>query len=447
MRHVKWKVILFLICLGFLVSCRTTPTLIPEPTSSPTMQVTPFTSPSPSPLPITPSQTIPSEEPVDTVTSTPLPALVGKLPVDIGPFTMLDEEDIQPLFVIEELLQGPDGSMWVLGQGLMKQARNGSWIHHGNIQGLPLGFDTSGRLWVVDEEGEWISSYDGETWREYGPGEGWIPAGPMYDSGMYASISDGVVMDAAGDSWLVTMNDVRVLHDHYWTIYTPEDVGFVPSDFMKQEGFGFFLTDVALDASGDIWVTDCAWMGPGPQGQGARWYDGHRWSGEGSPVVASGCIRDVQIDSDGQIWVGVDDDLWRYTSGEGWHKFSHPEHFPIDTMRWGWIYDILLDGTDAAWVSMVPCGGASCDTGQSITFWVSETEWLIIGENATPDVALGLYDLTWGCFGNGLYAVAAGEFIPVAVDLPAVCQVEADTTGRVWLSLDGESSLWVFTAQ
>jgi hypothetical protein len=168
--------------------------------------------------------------------------------------------------------------------------------------------------------------------------------------------------------------------------------------------------------------------------------------GQDSPVVAAGCIKDVAIGSDGNIWVGVDDDLWRYTLGEGWVLLPHPEIFPLEDLRWGWIFDLLLDGTDAVWMTMAACGGASCDVGRSITFWVSEDEWLIVGEDGVPDVARGANDLTWGCFDNGLYAVAAGEFISVEDDLSSTCQVEADQSGRVWLSLAGESTLWYFDA-
>jgi hypothetical protein len=153
---------------------------------------------------------------------------------------------------------------------------------------------------------------------------------------------------------------------------------------------------------------------------------------------------------DGRIWAGVNDQVWRYTDGKGWENFPHPVQFPLDGLRWGWIIDLLLDGNEAVWMTMVPCGGASCDAGWSITFWIHENEWLVVGENTNEslllDVATGANDLTWGCFADGLYSVAAGEFIPVVEQLPAPCQVETDREGRVWLSLYGQSNLWYFDA-
>ncbi len=388
--------------------------------------------------------------PEKSATRTPAPSSTpGELP-GYGPFRPFERVLNHPISTVKKLIKGPDGDLWVIGVEEVTSYDGENWLYHGEISGYPLGFDGLGRLWIVDEEGGWISAYDGTTWHTYGPEQGWLPAGWMFNVEMYASVSDGVVTDARGDTWLVTINDVRILHDDHWILLTPEDVGFEPSDFMLEYEYSYKLSDIAIDSSGDVWVTDCAWMGPGPAGEGARWYDGASWSGQSSPVVSSGCIKDVEIGEDGRIWTGVDDEIWRYTQGSGWELLPHPVQFPIEGMRWGWIIDLVLDGKDAFWVTMVPCGGASCDSGQSITFWVSEEEWLVTGENngenGLPDIASGANDLTWGCFAHGLYQVSGGMFIPVDETLSSPCQIEADKTGRVWLSIDGEPTLWFFDA-
>lgn len=416
--------------------------LSPSSTATPTADIE-----SPSTITQTPTPQTQVDEGATPLATPATPSLEQR---NIGPFIPLENDTDRQSSIVEKLLNGPDGHLWVVGADNVTSYDGEKWLFHGEITGHTLGFDGLDRLWIVDEDGEWISAYDGRTWVKYGPEQGWLPAGWMYNVEMYGSVSDGIITDLRGDTWLVTIHDVRVLRDDHWTLFAPEDVGYEPSSFMLEAGWGFMLNDVALDATGDVWVTDCAWMGPGPDGQGARWYDGVSWSGQSSPVVASGCIKDVEVCADGRIWAGVDDEVWRYTQGSGWKLLPHPVQFPIEGMRWGWIIDLLLDGTDAAWVTMVPCGGASCDSGQSITFWVSGEEWLVTGENTgengLPDVALGGNDLTWGCFSNGLYQVAGGEFIPVDATLPGTCQVEADKTGRVWLAIEGESQLWVFDA-
>jgi hypothetical protein len=355
--------------------------------------------------------------PTATLQSSPTPTPEHE---DIGPFVPLQDDPNRQISVVQKLITGPSGDVWIVGEENVISYDGGQWLFHGDIAGHPLGFDGAGQLWIVDKEGLWIKAYDGKNWVQYGAKQGWAPAGRMFNIGMYGSVSEGVVTDTRGHTWLTTAKDIRVLRDGKWFIYEPIDAGFEPTDFMLEEGFGFILSDIAIDTIGNVWVSDCAWMGPGPQGQGARWYDGEKWMGQDSQVVSSGCIKDLEVGSDGRIWAGVDDEVWRYTQGEGWANFPHPVEFPLDEdgMRWGWIIDLLLDGTDALWMTMVPCGGASCDLGRGITFWLSEDEWLVvgnaIGDDVLPDVATGANNLTWGCYSNGLYSVASGEFIPEA---------------------------------
>ena len=204
------------------------------------------------------------------------------------------------------------------------------------------------------------------------------------------------------------------------------------------------LTEVALDSTGDVWVADCAWMGPGPRGQGARWFNGDTWSGQNSPVVASGCIRDIEVDDAGRIWVGVDGDLWRYTLGEGWTHFPHPELDPNLGYRWGWIEDIELEGEETAWVSMSPCGGASCDSGVFILFQVRDGVWTQISDKGPGDLAFGGNDEGWLCIEDGLFHIV-GETVELIFELESLnCSMAADPTGQVWLTLAGNSTLWLY---
>jgi hypothetical protein len=451
-RNVKYVLLMiFVVTFSAASGCgRLTKPANPDITGEPAKPTITPTAEAPEGTPtVTPTADI---APSPTATLEPTPTSETPAHENIGPFIPLQDEQERQQSVIQELLTGPSGDVWIVGEDNVTSYDGEKWLFHGDITGHTLGFDGLGQLWIVDRDGIWITAYDGENWVQYGAKQGWAPAGRMFNVGMYGSVSEGVVTDSRGHTWLTTTNDIRVLRDGKWFIYDPIDAGFTPTDFMLEEGFGFIFSDIAIDTNGDVWVADCAWMGPGPQGQGARWYDGEKWMGQDSQIVRSGCIKDIEVSTDGRIWAGIDDEVWRYTQGEGWENFPHPVEFPLDEdgMRWGWIIDLLLDGTDAVWMTMVPCGGASCDLGRIITFWVSEEEWLVIGdtkgEDVLPDVATGANDLTWGCFSNGLYSIAAGEFIPVVEDLPSRCQVEADKDGRVWLSLAGESTLWVFDA-
>jgi len=117
---------------------------------------------------------------------------------------------------------------------------------------------------------------------------------------------------------------------------------------------------VALDSSGDVWVGgwDATPFGPSlVGGPGARWFDGEAWQGADSPVVASGSVTDIEVDTAGNIWVGMVDDLWRYTPGDGWIRFTPPPDAPGGFLV---ITDIGLSPSGTPWITTLQCGGAGC---------------------------------------------------------------------------------------
>jgi hypothetical protein len=215
---------------------------------------------------------------------------------------------------------------------------------------------------------------------------------------------------------------------------------------MIQEGFGYWLRDIARDSAGDVWVTDCAWMGPGPMGRGARWFTGNQWQGEQTEEVSSGCIEDIEIDSSGRIWMGVDADLIRYTPGEGWENLGHPEFNPEWGVRWGRVSDLALGMDGTAWLSLSPCGGASCDTGLSILFALRDGEWNYVSDRGPFDLTLDDSGDGWLCAADGFYRIDGVSVESVYQQEVFHCELDADSTGQIWLSLSGQSSFWLFVA-
>ncbi len=252
-----------------------------------------------------------------------------------------------------------------------------------------------------------------------------------------------MVTDARGWSWLVTSRDIRVFDGERWRVISPEDAGFTPSEEMVEMGFGFRLRDVGVDSTGDVWVTDCAWGGPGPVGQGARWYNGSSWEGQESTVISSGCIEAIEVDATGRIWIAVDGDLQRYTPGQGWEEFAHPDVLLPEPLRWGDIIDLTLGGDETAWVTMAPCGGASCDVGGYLLFRVREGAWTLISDAGIADPALDAEGDGWLCAGNALYRVGEDGITVDYEGRDFACRLERDTAGQTWIWQPGHVGLWV----
>ncbi|MBM3145090.1 MAG: hypothetical protein FJ010_09000 [Chloroflexi bacterium] len=340
----------------------------------------------------------------------------------------------------------PEGVLWlVTSQGLRSYWDNAWTIHpdHGEVL---LGFDALGRAWIAPNDGERISAWDGEKWKIYGLESGWTPAGPVWRAGTFATVSEEVVTDERGWVWLATQRDVRRFDGEQWRIYDAEDAGYYPTEEMLAQGFEYFLTDVALDSVGDVWIADCAWEGPGAEGQGARWFNGRYWWGRYSQVVGSGCVEDIEVDQYGRIWVGVDETLWRYSPRWGWKKYDMPMIDPAWGTRWGYIAEITLGGEDTAWVTMAPCSGARCDTDLFLLYRLTGDEWTLVSEHGPGDLALDSTGRGWLCDRNHLYSVTDASSELIADLRPFYCIVEMDTNGRAWLAQPGQSILWV-TAQ
>ena len=390
-----------------------------------------------------PTVTPPPTEPLPTAAAlaeaspTPTPGNV------LGPFQPVAPAPDPIPSLIRDVRVDPVGALWVSSDKGLAVLNQGLWSQRSSDSIIMLGFDGLGRLWTTDDAGDQATVWTSQASSSFGASAGWTPTGPLSHDVPYATVSEGIVTDPRGWNWLVTHHDVRAFDGEGWIVLPPDEAGFVPSATMVEMGFDFSLSDVALDATGDVWVTDCAWAGPGPMGQGARWFDGNSWQGQASTVVGSGCIKDMEVDASGRIWVGVDGDLWSYAQDEGWAKLDHPDIALDSGMRWGYLVDLALGGKDTVWVTMAPCGGASCDVGLYLVFRVRSGEWKLMSDQGVPDVAVNQDGNGWLCVGNRLYKVTAGELTLTHEGDNFACRLETDGAGRTWLWQPDAGELWV----
>ena len=355
-------------------------------------------------------------------------------------------EDVLP-GDFERLHASPDGALWLITDQSIAKLVDTTWsIYLTGFAGELVGIDASERVWVVSEDASEISAWDGASWMDYGVDAGWLPI--VLEDEWYLDTGWGQ-SDGAARFWLATSQDVRVFDGERWTVFTPEDMGM--GEVGDEAQWATFALQVS-QSTGDVWVGECDWCGPGPfGGQGARWFDGQVWRGADSPV-GSGCVTVIEEDSAGRIWLGVDEILWRYDPASGnWTQFTPPEP-PVEWTRFGFAHAIALDQSDDPWPAMVLCG-ASC-YGKIVLYHIHDGVWIQIGEalefygvEPPHQLVTGADGQLWLFWEGGIYRVA-GDVIEPVTNL-YVQFVAVDATGRVWFVArdGGRDVLWVLNTR
>jgi hypothetical protein len=222
----------------------------------------------------------------------------------------------------------------------------------------------------------------------------------------------------------------------------------------QQELWATFTVETA-ERTGTVWVGECDWCGPGPfGGQGVRWFDGETWH-QPHPSLAAGCATAIKEDDEGRVWMGVEENLWRYDAASGeWTKLAPPTP-PVDGMRFGFADAIALGPSPDPWLAMVLCGGASC-YGKTVLYHVHNGAWMQIGEALEYSEALPPLELAsdaagtrWLLWTGSLHRVAEEGVLEPMPGLGLGHQLLVDTTGRLWLAArrHGRAVLWIRDAK
>jgi ligand-binding sensor domain-containing protein len=330
-----------------------------------------------------------------------------------------------------------NGTAWLLTDQRVLRYSQGTWADYlPQFDGTIIGLDSDHLVWVASDDGDRVSAWDGAAWTTLGPESGWepLPANSSPPPGRW-----GITTDALGQIWITTNEDVRMFDGARWTVFDLNDLGMPRPEYddaLPETRIAF------LKATSSIWAINCYWLGPGPDGGGgARWYDGQTWHGSDSPV-ALGCATSINEDDRGNVWLGLDNNLWRLNTSSGsWKSFPAPK--PPKANRLGYFTDLALDSIGDPWPELSLCGGASCYVG-SIRYHVTEGRWLQIGDVFTDDGSL-YFDATgqgWLFRSSGVFRVIENRLEPVA-DL-LVLRVATAPSGELWVVglYKGETVLW-----
>ncbi len=373
--------------------------------------------------------------PLATSLSTSSPSPTASIPT-FDPFQPVARVRLASSEYALNMVAGSNGILWLFTNQRVMQYSQGGWTDYlSQFSGTIIGIDSNHHVWVVSDDGVQVSAWDGSTWTNMGPETGWEP--PMPDEGMEPVWS--IATDALGQVWLTTDHDVRMFDGVKWKIFALDNLGMPRPE---AEDASSETTVTFLKASGYIWVINCYWVGPGPDGGGgARWFDGQVWHGSDSSV-ARGCATVINEDSLGNIWLGLDNSLWRReASSDNWKRFPAPER--PEGGRLGFFTGLSLDAFGNPWPELGLCGGASCYTG-NIRYQVTGKKWLQVGGVATDTSPL-YFDATgqgWVFASDRIFRVAEDQLEPVA-EL-SIVKVAITPSGKLWILGNYKGEIWLW---
>lgn len=400
---------------------------VPAATLRPTKTAKPSSTPEFSPTP-DPTNT---PEPNPTPTSTP---------ISLGPFYPVELSEDLPQDLSAILYISPEGKLWLeTGEGILT-LQDDTWeVYLPNIPGELVGVDHTGRVWVIDETGSSISSWDGSSWTVYSEEDGWEPLKE------YSYVRSRPATDHLGQVWLVTDSDLRLFDGQSWSLFTPEDLGVAhPLDTQNES---LVLNPKYIESNNELWLGTCLWTGAGPiGGQGVLRYDGRSWR-KIDAQISSGCTKAIQEDNDGKIWIGLDGDLWRYDPSTGELTLFESPASPFEgSSFFNGVGEITLDAGNNPWAEFLLCGGGGCGFGM-ILYRHDDGSWVQIVAEELQGYRKLVFDgsgTPWLLTFAGIYRVKDNELEHTAALKIMINSGTQDSQGRVWFIVEDDdyNELW-----
>lgn len=303
---------------------------------------------------------------------------------------------------------------------------------------IPVGVDAFERLWLFSGDAGEVIYYRDDSGTDTAANKGWQP---VVDPDLLRN--SGLVADGMSQIWLGTPSDVRVYNPETgWKIHSFADMAMAPPD--PDELFASHPNLYYDENTGYIWVTTCINFGPGPQGgSGAQWFDGVGWHGSGTPAD-SGCVSSFHEDGEGNIWLGIEDGLWKYSPGtNSWTDYEFPP--PNENALRFFAEQIFTGPAGELWVSFLNCGGASCSGNTLYRYrngiWQQEKEIAFFPERLISDQE----GKSWlFSFDTGIFRMEDGQWELVA-DISSIAAA-LDSQGRLWvveMVAKDQKNLWV----
>lgn len=271
---------------------------------------------------------------------------------------------------ITDLWTAPDGRLWAASTDGIHIQSGAGWEHI--LAGVSVwkiaGAGKDGTVWVLPEGAASIFACSAGKCTEYGSKQGWEP----FPESQYLSpsIMDGIVQSPDGQLWLVTgLDDLRRFNPSSgrWEKFAAARIGFPAYDNPDYQGY--YLTDAILSGSGKIWVGSCIGEGETLEGRGVVRFSDGSWNR--IDAVKNACVMDMEVDPDGNAYVGDFDQLHRYSPVSGnWKSEALPSYD-----RRQLVERIDMDASGRLWVEVRRMGGASSFGGTALYLFQESSGW------------------------------------------------------------------------
>ena len=335
--------------------------------------------------------------------------------------------------VVFAVCSARDGSLWVgLAEGGVVRIVSGRVERYGKSAGIgdgPVQFlfeDREGVLWAGDRSG--VYRFAGDRWERLEPGSG-LPPGSAIDAHE----------DQAGNLWISTNRGIY-----------RKDPGRLPF----RQTYATRPLDFSEDSTGVIWVTDpgrgfsridgAGYGEPGPSGSGAvivhdrhatmwvgtqgqgLWRIRHSGAARGVQQItvaeglSSNVVRSILEDRDGNVWVGTESAL---------HRFTRRNARSLTDIGFTWATQRA--GGNQLWIA-TSNGLVEVSGPQRRRYGIEDGLPSAFVRALTTDI----HGQLWLATDRGLARRREDgrfEALPITERFPSIISIAADSQGRLWI--------------
>jgi len=392
--------------------------------------------------------------------STPATAISTVNTPPIATSTLSGESPFEFVATLDEIMGGispgdalrfqstSNGDLWLIAGGSIARLTDSGWKAYLSNYGYGsyfVGMDTLGRAWVIYESFPArpsatnpgaihaslnIAARDGTNWTNYSSESGSTDFSIDPPRGFSMAESHGLI-------WVSTVGDVRVFDGSRWKVVNTQAIGLTPPSFLVVKSFA---------GGKEVWVTDCYYDTPPALGSDIYWYDESGWHSKSMPEPSHGCFSTMHEDRQGNIWLGVDNALWRFTRAtREWTQYPLPEPSSAHLIS----TSMAFNEAGEPWFTSLTRDSQGHYT-RSTLYHLKHGAWIpsilpntdIWGyENVLIDNA----DRVWVSW-DGVYQIV--NYQPKLVSHLQVRAWTMDKDGKIWAigidpSVDNRLSLWV----
>lgn len=374
----------------------------------------------------------------------------GKVPTGTSQSNLIPNVPFQPVHTEKELPPdlisilhaSDDGAVWLLNQHDILILKDNTWeVTLADVPGNVLGVDQTGIVWVLDQDGGSISSWNGNQWREYSEESGWT------ELSEYSMVMSPPIHDQLGQLWIATSEGLRRFNGQRWERFTHSDLGFSHPLEAVEDAWPIISLEY-LESNEELWLGVCNWTGAGPiGGQGVRRFDGLSWQ-KVSPELSSGCTEAITEDSKGRVRIGLDGDVWQYDPKTGSQiKFPEPKSPFEGSSSFGGVGNLALDLDDNPWSDFLLCGGAGCGFG-TILYHFDGNTWIeIIQEDYRfHDLVFDQSGTPWLLSPGGIFEIVENQ-PKLFMELPIIPKsTMLSRNGQLWFLVNTGNVTEIWTS-